>query len=463
MSPIKAAMSPIKTAMRAHIMHKRLLNTLGAVSLALSAHIVVAQDTAAELQALSQEVALMQQEVGQLEAENEIENLQRIFGFYFDKNLWTEVADLFTEDATVELGGSGVYAGKAHILAYFQSFGAEGPQPGILNDQMQLQPVLTVNSNGTAKGRWHLFSQEAVHGVSHHWGSGIYENEYRFEDGVWKISKVHLYSTMRTPYEDGWGVTALPRTTPSEELPPDMPASVEYENYPAVYVPPFHYTNPGVPVRNVVGTVAESMTVEQLSTALNTLDRRVGLLQDADDVERLHTIYGYYLQRNQWDHLTGIFTPDGTIEIAQRGVYRGAVSIRRNLDLYGVQDELPGTLHNHMQYQPVIHIAADGQSALMRSRAFSMMGNYGGTGRWMGGIYENIFEKRNGVWMLHKDQQINTYFASFDEGWKDIVQRPPPGITAANPPDEPPSLVFDMYPSAYLPAFHYANPVTGRQ
>ena len=141
MSPIKAAMSPIKTAMRAHIMHKRLLNTLGAVSLALSAHIVVAQDTAAELQALSQEVALMQQEVGQLEAENEIENLQRIFGFYFDKNLWTEVADLFTEDATVELGGSGVYAGKAHILAYFQSFGAEGPQPGILNDQMQLQPV----------------------------------------------------------------------------------------------------------------------------------------------------------------------------------------------------------------------------------------------------------------------------------------------------------------------------------
>lgn len=426
---------------------------------------VNAQDAASELQALSAEVALMQQEVARLEAENEIENLQRIFGFYFDKNQWTQAADLFTDDATLEWGGSGVYAGKDRILAYFRTWGAEGPQPGILNDHMQLQPVITISADGTtAQGRWHHFSQEAVHGESHHWGTGIYENEYRFEDGVWKISKLHLYSTMRTPYDDGWAVTALPRTTPSQELPPDQPPSVDYENYPAVFVPPFHFTNPGVAPapqpRNAMGT---SMNAEQIAAALDELDTRVARLQDADAVERLHTIYGYYLQRNQWDDLTGIFTPDGTIEIAMRGVYRGAASIRRNLDLYGVQDELPGTLHNHMQYQPVIHIAPDGQSALMRSRAFSMMGEYGGVGRWMGGTYENIFEKRNGVWMLHKDQQINTYFAVYDTGWKDLAPRPPPGITDANPPDEPPTLPFEMYPSAFLPPYHYVNPVTGRQ
>ncbi|MDY6984719.1 MAG: nuclear transport factor 2 family protein, partial [Pseudomonadota bacterium] len=368
-------------------------------------------------------------------------------------------------DATLEWGGSGVYAGKDRILAYFNTWGAEGPQQGILNDHMQLQPVITVSADGmTAQGRWHHFSQEAVHGESHFWGTGIYENEYRYEDGVWKISKLHLYSTMRTPYDDGWAVTALPRTTPSQDLPPDQPPSVDYENYPAVFVPPFHFTNPGVApaprLRNVTGA---SMSAEQIAAALDALDTRVARLQDADAVERLHTIYGYYLQRNQWDDLTGIFTPDGTIEIAMRGVYRGAASIRRNLDLYGVQDELPGTLHNHMQYQPVIHIAPDGQSALMRSRAFSMMGEFGGVGRWMGGTYENIFEKRDGVWMLHKDQQINTYFAVYDTGWKDLAPRPPPGITDANPPDEPPTLPFEMYPSAFLPPYHYANPVTGRQ
>src|SRR5690606_20295045 len=117
----------------------------------------------------------------------------------------------------------------------------------------------------------------------------------------------------------------------------------------------------------------EALSAAQIETILADLDKRIGLLQDADDVERLHTIYGYYLARNQWDHLTGIFAEDGTIEIALRGIYSGRDSVRRNLDLYGVQDELPGTLHNHMQFQPVIHVDDDGQTAYMRSRAFSMM------------------------------------------------------------------------------------------
>lgn len=420
-----------------------------------------------ELQQLAQELVTLRAEVTRLEAENDIENLQGIFGFYIDKNQWQQAADLFTEDATFEWGGSGVYAGKARILDYLRSLGAEGPQEGVLNDHMQLQPIVTVSADGkTAKARWQEFSQEAVHGQNHFWGTGVYENEYRFEDGVWKISKLHLYSTMKTPYEDGWGVTALPRSTPSVEVPPDRAASVDYENYPAVFVAPFHYQHPvtGPQVVAVAdpAEVAALGDAAALRSAIAALDTRVGLLEDADAVERLHTIYGYYLAHNKWDELTGIFTEDGTIEIALRGVYKGRASVRRNLDLYGVQDELHGTLHNHMQYQPVIHIAPDGQSALMRSRAFSLMGDYGGVGRFMGGTYENIFEKRDGVWQLHKDQQINTYFAVYDVGWKDLEWRGAPGVNNNNPPDEPPSIYFEMYPRAFLPPYHYVNPVTGR-
>lgn len=420
-----------------------------------------------ESQSLAQRVVSLQATVTNLEAENEIENLQGIFGFYYDKNQWQQAADLFTEDATLEWGGSGVYVGKAHILAWLQNHGAEGAQEAVLNDQMQLQPIVSVAADGlTAKARWHLFSQEAHHGVDHFWGTGIYENEYRHEDGVWKISRLTLYSSMRTPYEDGWGVTALPRSIPDAQLPPDQPPSADYENYPSVFVPPFHFDNPvtgspetAIPAADTVAALADAASI---SSAMRTLDQRVGLLQDADAVERLHTIYGYYLAHNQWDELAGIFTEDGTIEIALRGVYKGRVSVRRNLDLYGVQNELRGTLHNHMQYQPVIHVAADGQSALMRSRAWSLMGNYGGVGRFMGGIYENRFEKRNGVWQLHKDQQINTYFAVYDVGWKELEWRPAPGITDTNPPDAPPSIYFEMYPRPFLPPYHYTNPVTGK-
>ena len=175
---------------------------------------------------------------------------------------------------------------------------------------------------------------------------------------------------------------------------------------------------------------------------ISFLKARAQQIQDIKEIKRLHAIYGYYLARNQWDDLTAIFTPDGTIEIAQRGVYKNSEGIRRNLNLYGVQNELPGQLHNHMQYQPVIHVTEDGQTAYMRSRAFSMMGHYKGLGMWMGGVYENIFEKREGVWMLHKDQVFNTYFASYDEGWRDLQRRNPPGISNENPPDTAPSVYF---------------------
>jgi len=438
-------------------------------NMTIAALVMFAAETSAqdmEAAQLLADISRLEMQITLLDDELDVENLQRIFGFYIDKHQWTQAADLFSANATIEVGGEGVYRGKERILAYLNSQGEEGPQEGILDDHMQLQPVVHVYPDGTARGRWHHFSQQAEFGVSHHWGAGVYENEYIKEDGVWKISKLHLYSTMKTPFDDGWGVTALPRSTPSETLPPDEPPSVDYEHYPAVFVVPFHYDNPVTdpydPLAGQSFAGSGSNDTGQLAQRLSALEQRLGLVEDAQEIERLQTIYGYYLARNQWDDLTGIFAPDGTIEIAMRGVYRGAASIRRNLDLYGEQNELPGELHNHMQYQPVIHISEDGQTANLRSRAFSMMGTFGNQGRFMGGTYENIFQKRDGRWLLYKDQQINTYFAGTDDGWINLTRSAPPGITDSNPPDEPPTMDFEMYPKAFLPPYHYDNPVTGR-
>ena len=427
------------------------------------APILQAQDAKIdEWQALTAEAQALGAEIERLEAHSEVEKLQRIFGYYIDKNLWAQAADLFADNGTVEFGGDGVYVGKGRILQYFNALGAEGPQEGVLNDHMQLQPIVTIMSPTQAKGRWHEFSQQAVHGQNHSWGAGTYENEYVKEDGVWKISKLHLFSTMRTPYDQGWTKEALPRSTPSTTLPPDQPPSVDYANYPTVFAPPYHYENPVTGNKAVAASPdASNLAEQQFDSLLSDLEQRAGLLQDEQEIERLHVIYGYYLARNQWDDLAGIFADDGSIEIAMRGVYRGHPSIRRNLNLYGVQGELKGQLHNHMQFQPVIDVSEDGQSALMRSRAFSMLGTYQKNATWMAGVYENIFVKRDGVWQLYKDQVFNTYFAVYGDGWKDSERRDPPGITDGNPPDEPPTLPFEMYPSAFLPPFHYKNPVTG--
>lgn len=406
-------------------------------------------------------------DIGLLEDLNAIKRLQRTYGFYTDKQLWTAAADLFAAGGTIEVGGRGVYVGRDRVLEFLRTNGPEFPQPKRLFDHMQLQPIVTVAADGlTANGRWHVFAQEAVHGEYARWGLGVLENEYVKEDGTWKISREHFFTTMYTPYAAGWGEEAIPNTGPSAELPPDRPASVAYEAYPAAFVVPFHYENPVTGTRPAPATTAPSSDTDVATVAagLAALERRVSLLEDITQLERMNSIYGYYLAHLQWDDLAGIFAPDGTIEIAMRGVYAGQASVRRNLNLYGLAtDPQFGLQHNHMQFQPVITLAPDGQSAHMRSRALSIMGQWERYSQWMGGVYENEYVKENGVWKIKSDQVFNTYFVPYTVGWRDSQPRPPPGITATNPPDAPPTLPFEMYPSAFLPPFHYVHPVTGQR
>jgi hypothetical protein len=424
-------------------------------------------DGDASLAELAARAAALEHDVGALEDGYAIEKLQRIYGFYTDKQLWTQAADLFAANGSIEVGSRGVYVGKERVLAFLKLNGPEFPQPGRLFDQMQIQPIVHVAPDGlTAKGRWHMFAQEAQHGEFANWGLGVFENEYVKENGVWKIAKLHLYTTMYTPYADGWAKTAIPNAGPSTELPPDRPPSVDYAAYPAAFVVPFHYENPvtGKPVYASAPAAAPAAapTAAELETKLAALDKRLGLVEDVTQLERLNGIYGYYLAHLQWDDLTGIFSPTGAIEIAMRGVYSGSASIRRNLNLYGqATDSQFGLQHNHMQFQPVIDVAPDGQSAKQRSRALSIMGQWERYSQWMGGVYENEYVKENGVWKIKHDQVFNTYFVPYTVGWKDVMPRPPPGISKDNPPDGPPSHPFEMYPAPFLPPFHYPNPVTG--
>ena len=421
---------------------------------------------ASSLEALATRAAELEREIAMLEDVNAIKKLQRIYGFYTDKQLWSQAAGLFAANGTIEVGGRGVYVGPERVRAFLSLNGPETPQPKRLFDHMQLQPIVDVAADGlTAKGRWHVFAQEAVHGEYAQWGLGILENDYVKEDGVWKIARHHFFTTMYTPYAEGWAKVALPNSAPSTELPPDRPPSIDYQAFPVAFTVPFHYENPvTAPAVRAAPPSPAAATAEALDASLAALDSRLVRLEDVVQLERLNSIYGYYLAHLQWDDLAGIFAPTGTIEIAMRGVYAGQASVRRNLNLYGLAtDPQFGLQHNHMQFQPVITLAPDGQSARMRSRALSIMGQWERYSQWMGGVYENEYVKENGVWKIKSDQVFNTYFVPYTVGWKDSQPRPPPGITAANPPDAPPTLPFEMYPSAFLPPFHYPNPVTGQR
>ena len=167
----------------------------------------------------------------------EIEHLQRTYGYYFDNHQWQDIVDLFSDNAeSVEIADHGVYKSKAGIRRFYIDLMKGGPdghmRQGWLSINLQLQGVVTVAPDGrSAQGRWSGFMMEARPTLSIHegelrqtWAHGIYENSYVKEEGTWKIGKLHFFLNFRTPYEDGWLKTpVIGHNGPSREVPPDTP------------------------------------------------------------------------------------------------------------------------------------------------------------------------------------------------------------------------------------------------
>jgi hypothetical protein len=203
----------------------------------------------AALAALQDRVAALEQRKTLVADAKAIERLQAAYGYYADRALWDEVANLFADDGTIELGLDGVYVGKARVREYLYALGGgrAGLPEGRLDEQLQVMPVITLAADGSsAKARWRGIRLEGNLGGDAFWGEGPYENEYVKEGGVWKIKTLHWYQALHVPYAGGWQTNPDPTggKRVSAVLPPDRPASVDYKTWPETYVPPFSFPNP---------------------------------------------------------------------------------------------------------------------------------------------------------------------------------------------------------------------------
>jgi len=207
----------------------------------VGALLATAVPAAAQEETAEQRLNELDARITRLEDMNQIERVQRTYGYFVDKGQWTHLANLFSENGTLEIGGKGIFIGKDRVLEYMQTaFGPDGAPMGMITNHMQFQPIVDIAPDG--KTGW--LRGRAFVMASSGWGLPLYEDAFVKEDGVWKISRLSGPFTMYTNWE-GWGKNALNNTWPDKfDPPPDLPPSTVYLTYPAYYIVPFHYPNP---------------------------------------------------------------------------------------------------------------------------------------------------------------------------------------------------------------------------
>jgi hypothetical protein len=197
---------------------------------------------ASELQGIEKELNGLGDRIQRLQDLTDVEIVQDAYGYYVDKAQWHYLADLFAEDATLEIGGKGVFLGRARVFEYMHvGLGPIGPRDGLLFDHQQFQCLPTINPDGvTAEARCIAFVMS-----SGGWGHNYYENKFVKVNGVWQFKALHGPFNMYSGYKAGWLDNTVLNTYPEKWPPwPDLPPTVIYLTYPNYYIEPYHYPNP---------------------------------------------------------------------------------------------------------------------------------------------------------------------------------------------------------------------------
>jgi hypothetical protein len=200
----------------------------------------------------------LEAQVTHLEDVHEIENLERIYGFYFDSRQMNKILDLFSENAeSVEIESHGVYYGKEGVrkmygLAAGRQLGKPAPPPppparNVAHGTViiQIGGVVHIKPDGkSATGRWHTWLAENFPlggNNGQYWLHGYYENKFVKENGRWLFSKLYWNTTFYTRFETGWLVQPLVGLLPMPG--PDAPPTA-FHPYPSGYHLPYSFPHP---------------------------------------------------------------------------------------------------------------------------------------------------------------------------------------------------------------------------
>ena len=401
------------------------------------------------------QLAAIDAQAAHLIDEDDIVSLQNAWGYYMDRHMWDDAAELFSSEATLDLPATGVVSGTDAILAAFESLGAQPLPNNIVDERMQLHTIVEVAADGlsaTARGtELRLFGE---HASDTFWGLNAFRNSYVKLDGVWHIDNVQVTPRMHATYDEGWA----------------QASAAQPGSWPEFSVPAFAFAHPVTDARsqNAVTTIARSNPVTPEDIA-----RRLRVLNAYEGAENVSNAYGYYIDEFLWDPMADVFSIDGWKELSYIGAYVGRERVRDSVvSRYGRGGRRPNSMTFHQKTQPVISVAEDGRSAAIRTRLFQLNASTANPGSYISGIYENRIVNEDGVWKISAMDLDYAWLANYVGGWAGVDPAansrfaPAPGsLQGEQAPDRPlRGVTFAPYPAEPLDmAFHYVNPVSGRR
>jgi hypothetical protein len=427
-------------------------------------------------------LAALEPRLAALADEDAVRNLQNAYGYYVDRRMWDDVADLFTAGGSLTVADLGTYVGPKSIRRGLEIDGPAGLGYGQMNDHIQLNTVITVAKDGrTASARGIDLGMTSAGDGKAWWSAAVFENRYVKQGGTWRVAAMRLYPLMKADYALGWAKSAAPPPSPAAGLAPDRPAAAADRGA----QPSFSFVNPvtgravGFPAGAKVARIgalassgARSAVTGALPQRLDAAERDARAAIAYDATENLSAAFGNYVDDFQWDDLGQLFAARGEREAPGVGTYITPARISlMQTTRYGPMRTPRTSIPVHLRTQPVIHVSADGRSAKARMRLLQFNSSLRGSGTIMTGMYEDEVVLEDGAWKLgviEIDHILRT--TTYKDGWAKVPDSagrgsaPPAGALFAKlPPDRP--LVgepFATFPAVGRMWFHYRNPVSGR-
>ncbi|WP_066804642.1 nuclear transport factor 2 family protein [Sphingomonas asaccharolytica] len=230
--------------------------------------------------------------------------------------------------------------------------------------------------------------------------------------------------------------------------------------------------------------MSEADRIAKLESTVEQLSRRLLQREDELDIRKLQYLYGYLIDKCLYNETVDLFADDGEVRFFG-GVWRGKEGARRlyverfqKRFTHGTNGPIDGFLLDHPQIQDIIDVEPGGEIAYGRARSMMQAGRHkdytdpsnpmmGARQWWEGGIYENTYQKVDGVWRIKVLNYLPQWHADFETGWANTRPEyvPFPTQTFPQDPTGPDELIADswLWPTHKVVPFHMKHPVTGKE